>query len=127
MTAPTTVSTLSGNGISRRRPMRTLTGLAALVLAAGGDPASAREARSTAPLKPRTATFDVRHELNVLVPEGTRKLRVWFTMPQDDPAQKVEGFKVDCPFPTRIEKDSEGNQSVYVEVSDPKRKEFSVV
>jgi hypothetical protein len=65
---------------------------------------------NTAPL--RQATFDVRHELKIQVPEGAQSLRIWFTMPQEDPAQRVEGFKVSAPVPHRISTDSEGNQMV---------------
>jgi transglutaminase-like putative cysteine protease len=75
----------------------------------------------------RQATFDVRHELKVIVPDGAKKLRLWFTMPQNDAASKVSGFKVEAPFPHRVEKDSEGNSSVYVEVADPKVKDFTIV
>jgi transglutaminase-like putative cysteine protease len=77
--------------------------------------------------KPRSATFDVRHELAVQVPDGARSVRIWFTMPQDDPLQKVSGFKVESPYPHRITTDSEGNKTIYVEVSQPRQKEFSIV
>jgi len=76
---------------------------------------------------PRTATFQARQEFKVIVPDGARKVRAWFTMPQEDPAQDVKDFKVECPFPHTIQKDSEGNTSVYVEVADPKVKDFAVV
>src|SRR5687768_6664914 len=72
----------------------------------------------------KQATFDVRHELKVIVPPGAKKVRVWFTMPQDDPAQKIANFKVEAPFPNRIEKDSEGNKVVFLEATDPAMKEF---
>jgi transglutaminase-like putative cysteine protease len=80
-----------------------------------------------APAAPRSATFDVRHELKVVVPDDARQLRVWFTMPQDDPQQQVMQFKVDSPFPHRITTDSAGNTAVYLELAEPKMKEFSVV
>lgn len=93
--------------------------LLAAVGCAGGDRAM--------PMQGRQATFDVRHELKVMVPEGAKKVRVWFSMPQNDAYSKVSGFKVEAPFPHRIEKDSEGNSAVYVEVADPKVKDFTVV
>lgn len=76
---------------------------------------------------PKTATFQARQEFKVVVPEGARKVRAWFTMPQEDPAQTVKDFKVECPFPHRVEKDSEGNTSIYIEVADPKVKDFTLV
>lgn len=79
------------------------------------------------PAAPKTASFEVRHEFKVVVPEGAKEIRGWFAMPQQDPAQEVCGFKVDCPFPYRVTRDSEGNQAVYIEVANPAVKEFSVV
>lgn len=76
---------------------------------------------------PRTATFDVRHQLDLVVPDGAEKVRIWFAMPQDDPDQKVTGFKVDSPYPTTITTDSEGNTAVYLEVTKPATKNFSIV
>ena len=38
--------------------------------ASQGDPAA------------RQATFEVRHELKVVVPEGSQRVRVWFVLPQ---------------------------------------------
>ena len=75
---------------------------------------------------PRSATFDARHELKVTVPEGAREVRVWFAMPQEDPLQWVRRFKVDGPAPHRITTDSEGNKTVYLELIEPKVKEFTV-
>ena len=76
---------------------------------------------------PRTATFEARHELRVTVPEGAKQVRVWFAMPQDDSSQVVKNFKVEAPAPHRITTDSAGNQAVYLEVAEPKLKEFSIV
>ncbi len=77
--------------------------------------------------EPRSATFEVRHQLDVVVPEGAKQVRVWFAMPQDEADQKVSGFRVDSPYPTSITKDSEGNTSVFLEVTAPAAKSFSIV
>ena len=76
---------------------------------------------------PRSATFDVRHELKVTLPEGAKRVRIWFAMPQDDPLQQVRNFKVEAPISHRITLDSEGNQAVYLELAEPQPKELSVV
>src|SRR5690242_10912825 len=67
----------------------------------------------------RQATFEARQEFTFTVPEGKKKLRAWLTMPQKDPNQTVTDFKVDSPYPYRIETDSEGNTFVYLEVAQP--------
>lgn len=75
----------------------------------------------------KTARFDARHELKIVVPEGAKKLRVWFAMPQDDPAQTVSDFKVEAPFKHQITTDLQGNKMVYLEVIQAPQKEFSVI
>jgi transglutaminase-like putative cysteine protease len=74
----------------------------------------------------RQATFQVRNELKVMLPEGAQRVRIWFALPQDDPAQQVSSFQVEAPYPYRIERDSEGNQVLYIEADDPKEKELIV-
>jgi len=76
---------------------------------------------------PRSATFEVRHELKVTVPEGAKRIRIWFAMPQDDPLQQVKSFKVEAPIPHRVTTDSEGNEAVYLELAEPQLKEFNVI
>ncbi len=76
----------------------------------------------------KVGIFDARHELKVTVPEGAKKVRVWFTLPQDVPQQKVANLKVESPFPYRIERDkTEGSRFLYVEAIEPKVKEFAIV
>ncbi|MCC6739786.1 MAG: transglutaminase domain-containing protein [Planctomycetia bacterium] len=73
----------------------------------------------------KSKTFAAKHELKVNVPEGAKKVRVWFTMPQDDTAQTVADLKVETAAKYTIEKDSEGNQSIYV-ASDGSAREISI-
>jgi transglutaminase-like putative cysteine protease len=81
----------------------------------------------TAPAAPKEAKFAVRHELKVLVPDGAKKVRVWFAVPAEDANQSVGSMKIDSPFPHRLEKDADGNTFLYVEAVDPKVKEFTIV
>ena len=77
---------------------------------------------------PRSATFEVRHELNVVIPNGTKQVRVWFAAPQSEPPhQQVKQFKVDAPVPSRLTIDSAGNKMVYFELAAPEFNEFGVV
>ncbi len=76
----------------------------------------------------KSASFDARHELKVMVPEGAKKLRVWMTVPQDAPQQRVTGFRVVSPFAYRIERDkTEGSKFLYVEAVAPTAREFTIV
>jgi transglutaminase-like putative cysteine protease len=93
---------------------------AALLLAAGSARAQDPAAKS--------ATFAARQEFKVVIPAGAKKVRAWFAMPQThDSAQTVTEFKVDCPIPHQVVKDSAGNESIYVEIVNPTAKEFSLV
>ncbi len=76
---------------------------------------------------PAKATFEVRHEVTVTAPEGAGKVRVWFAVPQDEPAQQVRDLKVEAPFPWRMETDSEGNKVLYLEAEKPKPGAIPVV
>lgn len=82
---------------------------------------------AAAAAEPRSAKFEARNELKVVVPERAHRVRIWFAMPQDDPQQTVSNFKIDAPVSHQITTDSEGNSEVYVELSDPKLKEFTIV
>ena len=78
----------------------------------------------------RQATFEVRHELKVIVPEGAQRVRVWFVLPQEDPipgdgtasAQRVTDLQIDAPYPYRVERDSEGSKVLYLEATNPRDK-----
>jgi transglutaminase-like putative cysteine protease len=102
--------------------MRALTStvLCAAALCAGG----LASAGGAPPV--RQATFEARQEFTFTVPEGKKKLRAWLTMPQKDPNQTVAGFKVESPYPYRVETDSEGNTFVYLEIEQPPPR-FTVV
>ncbi len=75
----------------------------------------------------RQATFQVRNELKVMVPDGARRVRIWFALPQDDPAQQVGAFNVEAPYPYRVERDSEGNKVLYLEAENPRENELTVM
>jgi len=76
---------------------------------------------------PRHAQFDVRHELTVKIPDGAKKVRVWFALPLDVSPQKVSGLKIESERPYRIETDSQGNKTVYVEADAPGEKEIHIL
>jgi transglutaminase-like putative cysteine protease len=83
----------------------------------------------------RRATFEVRHELKVVVPEGAQRVRVWFVLPQEDPipgdgtghAQQVSDLQIEAPYPYRVERDSEGSKVLYLEATKPQEKELKIV
>jgi transglutaminase-like putative cysteine protease len=83
----------------------------------------------------RRATFEVRHELKVMIPEGAQRIRIWFTFPQDNlipgdgagPAQQLDELQVEAPYPYRIERDSEGSEVLYLETMNPREKELKIV
>jgi transglutaminase-like putative cysteine protease len=102
--------------------MRQVLLLAGAVLAAGlPGPAGAQDAGV------KTATFNAKQEFKVVIPDGAKKVRCWFTMPQADPVQAVTEFKVECPFPHKQVQDSAGNASLYVEIVNPTVKDFTLV
>ncbi len=82
---------------------------------------------TTAP-KGVEASFDMRHQLAVNVPEGAKQVRIWFVEPQGwDKDQQVAGFKVDSAHQWRRVKDSEGNSYIYLEIANPRPGKVEVV
>ena len=76
----------------------------------------------------RQATFELRNEVKIKVPDGAQRLRVWVALPQDnDPAQQVRDLKIEAPYAYRIERDSEGSRVLYLEAAGPKDKELTIV
>jgi len=76
----------------------------------------------------RQATFELRNEIKITVPEGAQRLRVWVALPQDnDPAQQVRDLKIEAPYAYRIERDSEGSRVLYLEGVNVKEKEVTIV
>ena len=108
-----------------------LVGGVSLILAGESNPTKATQGDAAA----RQATFEVRHELKVMVPEGAQRVRVWFVLPQEDPipgdgiaaAQRVSDLQIDAPYPYRVERDSEGSKVLYLEATNPKDKELKIV
>jgi transglutaminase-like putative cysteine protease len=97
--------------------------MAAVLVGSGG---AETPKPGTGPL--RQATFELRNEVKVKVPDGAQRVRMWMALPQDnDPAQQVRDLKVEAPFPYRVERDSEGSRVLYLEAADPKVKEFTVI
>ncbi|HSB68727.1 MAG TPA: hypothetical protein VLT62_05300, partial [Candidatus Methylomirabilis sp.] len=114
-----------------RQPVRSRALLVALLTIAlfHMNPPSilAADSSKDGPPQLRHATFELRDEVKIKVPEGAKRLRVWMAVPQDDPAQQVSQMRIEAPYPTRVEHDSEGSKVLYLEASDPKEKEVSIV
>src|SRR4029077_11371654 len=75
----------------------------------------------------RKATFELKNEITVQVPDGAKRVRVWTALPQDDPAQQIKNLKIEAPYPYRVELDSEGSKVLFLEVDAPKEKELKIV
>lgn len=76
----------------------------------------------------RQATFELRKEVTVKVPDGAQRVRVWVALPQEnDPDQVVRDLKIQAPYPHRIETDSEGSRVLYLEATNPPDRQLSIV
>ena len=125
-----------GHAMSRRHFSKlagALLLIGAVPLSIAGDSASPKATQGEAGLQ--RATFEVRHELKVIVPEGAQRVRVWFVLPQEDPvpgdgtgvAQQVNDLQIEAPYAYRVERDAEGSKLLYLETTNPKEKEFKIV
>ena len=108
-----------------------LVGMVSLICAGESSSTKASQGNPAA----RQATFEVRHELKVVVPEGAQRVRVWFVLPQEDPipgdgtasAQRVSDLQIEAPYAYRVERDSEGSKLLYLEATNPSEKELKIV
>ena len=75
---------------------------------------------------PRQSTFEVRQKLEVQIPEKARVMRVWVPLPLDDPAQKVRKLAVAAPYPYRLERDSENNRHLFLELRNPSDRSLAI-
>jgi transglutaminase-like putative cysteine protease len=109
--------------------------LVAAVVALGGLGGATAGGKAQGGAALQRATFEVRHELTVMVPDGAHRVRIWFVLPQDDPipgdgpspAQRVDDLHIEAPYPYRIERDSEGSKILYLEAQNPPEKELKIV
>jgi transglutaminase-like putative cysteine protease len=89
-------------------------------------PVLAAESASAESLPLRHATFELRNEVKVKVPEGAKRVRVWMALPQEEEAQQVSDMRVEAPSPWRIGRDSEGSRVLYLETENPPAGEFTL-
>jgi transglutaminase-like putative cysteine protease len=109
--------------------------LGALLIGGGADGSALAGSAAPADAKLRRATFEVRHELTVMIPEGAQRVRLWFVLPQDEPipgdgeapAQQIGDLRIEAPYPYRVERDSEGSKVLYVEAQRPRERELKIV
>ena len=102
--------------------------LLGLLCAAALLPAPRTAAQAPAPTAPE-ATYRIHHTLTVRdIPAGTKKVRLWFWLPQEDEAQKVLDFTVaQAPAGFRTEVDpATGTTYLYAEVDRPQAAAIAV-
>lgn len=71
-------------------------------------------------------SFAATNRMDVKVPPGAKSVRIWFPVPNGDPAQDVAKLKVTAPAGWRQTHDSAGNSFVYLELRDPKPGDVSI-
>lgn len=76
-------------------------------------------------VQPKRASFAINHAFTLKVPEGARRVRVWFAVPQGDAESEIRGLKVEAPYPVRYGTDSYGNKVGYLEVNAPQEKQIN--
>ena len=93
--------------------------LLAAAVAVSGTAGSATEPRPEA-----SRTFDLQEEIVLNFPVAAKFARIWIPLASSDDHQTVELKDVTSAVPTRRTTDPEyGNESLYVEVPDPSRRD----
>jgi transglutaminase-like putative cysteine protease len=81
-----------------------------------------RSAISDDAAPPTSTTYQVEHQITVKdIPEGAKRVRIWFWLPDDDPSQKLLDLSVtDAPSGYQITRDpAYGHRYLYAEVAKP--------
>jgi transglutaminase-like putative cysteine protease len=76
-------------------------------------------------VQPKRASFDISNAFTIKVPEGAKRVRVWFAVPQGDTESEIRALKVEAPYPVRYGTDSYGNRVGYLEVNAPQEKQIA--
>jgi hypothetical protein len=87
-----------------------------------GAASSQTSAAATTASAGKEAAFDVRQTVVLKeIPRGTRNVRLWISIPDDGPAQRVLNFSVvSAPGTWRVVRDrDQGNRFLYMEVANP--------
>lgn len=104
---------------TQRRVVLPLIPLALAFSVSGLSPLSQTNAQADTPTE---ATYSIHHGLTVKeIPQGAKKVRVWFWLPREDSAQKILDFAVSqAPAGYKITRDPVyGQQYLYCEVTNP--------
>jgi transglutaminase-like putative cysteine protease len=76
-------------------------------------------------VQPKRASFDISNAFTIKVPEGAKRVRVWFAVPQGDTESEIRALQVEAPYPIRYGTDSSGNRVGYLEVHAPQEKQIT--
>ena len=76
-------------------------------------------------VQPKRAMFEITNAFTIKVPEGARRVRVWFAVPQSDAESEIRALNVKAPYPVRYSTDSYGNRVGYLQVNSPQEKQIS--
>lgn len=107
------------------RPSRRVQGFSSALFLVGASRLEALRSDEALP----SATYRVTHSLVVKdIPEGARRVRVWFWLPDDDEAQKVLDLQIrEAPPGTAVTRDpANGHRYLYAEVGDPNGSAVSI-
>src|SRR5215813_8130184 len=76
-------------------------------------------------VQPKRASFDISNAFTIKVPEGAKRVRVWFAVPQGDTESEIRALNVEAPYPVRYGTDSSGNRVGYLEVNATQEKQIA--
>ena len=76
-------------------------------------------------VQPKRASFDISNAFTIKVPEGAKRVRVWFAVPQGDTESEIRAFNIEAPYQVRYGTDSAGNRVGYLEVNAPQEKQIT--
>ncbi len=68
---------------------------------------------------PRQASFHVANTFTVKIPEGSKDVRIWFAVPQEDSYSTIRNLKVGSDYAVHYDRDSWENRVGYIDIKNP--------
>jgi transglutaminase-like putative cysteine protease len=76
---------------------------------------------------PRERGFEFEYKATVKdIPASAKHLDLWIPVPHDNPFQKIDGLRIDSPFPYKIQKAQYGNHVLHIGIENPSQTTFTV-
>jgi len=77
-------------------------------------------------MPPQQASFHVANTFTVKIPKGSKNVRIWFAVPQEDSYSTIRNLKVGSDYGVHYDRDSWENRVGYIDIKNPTSDQVTV-